>query len=375
MDNNEWPKHLYALDVSRGLASLSVIIWHWQNFALKGYSISPDFIRENQPLYYILRLFYEKGALAVNYFFLLSGFIFFWLYRASIQDRTTSAWKFGVQRFSRLYPLHFVTLLVVAMMQFLYVSREGISFAFPCNDLYHFFLNLFLVSKWGLARGWSFNAPIWSVSIEVFLYILFFLMAFFLKGGRLLCLSISVVSFILSNIFHKAIFDGLALFFLGGLVFQNTFLISTKNQTFKAPVYFITILAWSCVLINYYLLNLENIILKLGIPGQIFLLGFSTYILFPFTACCLALVEIDRGPFLKPISFVGDISYSTYLLHFPLQLVFALAVSFGLFNWGFYSNLWYLAIYFMVLILLSYLVFRKFERPMQKMIRSRFLPE
>ena len=51
MDNIKWPKHLYALDVSRGVAALSVVLWHWQHFAYKGNSLSQDFIRENQPLY------------------------------------------------------------------------------------------------------------------------------------------------------------------------------------------------------------------------------------------------------------------------------------------------------------------------------------
>jgi len=373
MKNNRWPKHLYALDISRGLAALAVVLWHWQHFSYKGNALSESFDIENQPLYNILRLFYEKGHMGVEYFFLLSGFIFFWLYSESIQKKTTSAWKFGVHRFSRLYPLHFVTLLIVALLQTFFISREGISFVYPFNDLYHFFLNLGFASKWGLDKGWSFNGPVWSVSIEVLLYLLFFLAAFCRQRGWLFCLSVSIVSFGLLQILHHAIFKGLALFFLGGFVFHLTFLLSTKNQV-KIPIYFIALLAWTVVIINYYIFSFTNIILEFGIGGKILIIGFSNYILFPITVCSLTIAEIDRGPFLKPMSWIGDITYSSYLLHFPLQLLFGLAVSLGIINSNFHMNSLYLAIYFIILIPLSYIIFLKFEVPMQRILRNQLLP-
>ena len=238
MSNKTWPNHLYTLDVSRGFAALSVVLWHWQHFAYKGNSLSHDFVREGQPLYGMLRLFYQRGSAGVEYFFLLSGLIFFWLYRESIPNKAVSAKTFAVQRFSRLYPLHFVTLLVVAVLQVLYVSREGNSFVYPFNDTYHFFLNLGFASKWGLEKGWSFNAPVWSISIEILLYAVFFLSAFFCKGGLLFSISVSIASsFILFFVNSNPIFNGLALFFLGGAVFHLTLLVSNKYYFFKTPIY------------------------------------------------------------------------------------------------------------------------------------------
>lgn len=373
MNNTGWPVRLYALDISRAFASLSVVLWHWQHFAFEGYSLPEGFVRETQPLYEVLRLFYEKGHMGVSYFFLLSGFIFFWLYRVSIRNRKVSAWTFAVQRFSRLYPLHLATLLVVALLQLLYVSREGISFVYRFNDIYHFFLNLGFASWWGWQKGASFNGPVWSVSIEVLLYFIFFLVASFRLGGWLFCLTVSVASFVLLQFVPQEILNGFAMFFLGGLVFQLTFLISTKHQVLRQPVYLITILAWACVIVNYYFFDLASTILSFGRAGSIFLVGFPNYVLFPLTVCSLALVEIDKKPFLKPISWMGDISYASYLLHFPLQLLFGLAASYGILSSGFYTNPLYLVLYFLILIPLSYVVFRKFERPMQKTIRSRFI--
>jgi peptidoglycan/LPS O-acetylase OafA/YrhL len=235
MNNDTWPKRLYALDVSRGFAALSVVLWHWKHFAYKGNSLPQDFERASQPLYGILKLFYENGIRGVQYFFLLSGFIFFWLYGESIKMKPTHFKGFWVQRFSRLYPLHFVTLLIVALLQFLYASREGAFFVYPFNDWCHFLLNLGFASKWGLESGESFNGPVWSVSVEIILYLIFFLMASFRLGGLLFCLATTGISFVLVNLqlAQDAIFGGATLFFLGGAVFHLTFIMSTKPRKLR----------------------------------------------------------------------------------------------------------------------------------------------
>jgi peptidoglycan/LPS O-acetylase OafA/YrhL len=41
---------------------------------------------------------------------------------------------------------------------------------------------------------------------------------------------------------------------------------------------------------------------------------------FPCTIVALALLETGRGTLGRRLSFLGDISYSSYLLHFPLQM-------------------------------------------------------
>ena len=370
------PKRLYALDISRGIAALSVVLWHWQHFAYIGNSTSQGFIRVDQPAYKLLRLFYEKGNMGVEYFFLLSGFIFFWRYRDSIRENKTTAWEFAVERFSRLYPLHFITLIAVAILQFLYISRENIPFVYPFNDTFHFFLNIFFASNWGFEKGYSFNAPVCSVSIEVLLYGVFYLTTLLRQGGGIFCLSVSVSSFILNNFFvQHYIFRGLAMFFLGGLVFYLAILLSDKHKKLKTLVYILAFFSWTCVIINFYTIDLSNMILDIWVQGRVFLFGFTSYILFPLTILCLILIEIDTGArLLRHLSWIGDITYSSYLLHFPLQIVFSLAVSFKIIDVKFYLNPVYLLFYFSLLIPLSYIAFVKLERPIQKTLRIKLLP-
>ena len=367
-----WPKRLFALDVSRGFAALAVVVWHWQHFAYIGSALPQDFDRASQPFYEILKMFYATGAMGVDYFFHLSGFIFFWLYRDSIKQKLTSFRKFWIQRISRLYPLHFVTLLIVALLQWAYTLRVGNSFVYSSNDLYHFILNLSFISKWGFESGHSFNYPVWSVSIELLLYLVFFVAAYKRQGGPLFCLSVSIISFIIAHYAQHAVFRGLSMFFLGGFVFHSTVAISTKLHKLKVLIYLIAVLAWSLVIINFYVFDLSSYLLKFSIPGKILLIGFPGYILFPFTVCGLALFEIEKGQILKSLSWIGDITYSSYLLHFPLQLIFGLTVSYGFLNPEFYFEPIHFLLFFSILIPFSYITFIGFERPMQNIIRKKF---
>ena len=75
--------------------------------------------------------------------------------------------KFFVNRFTRLYPLHFITLIIVAVLQFFSFKSLNQFMIFDYNDIYHFFLNIFFISSWGFEKGMSFNQPIWSVSYEI----------------------------------------------------------------------------------------------------------------------------------------------------------------------------------------------------------------
>jgi peptidoglycan/LPS O-acetylase OafA/YrhL len=105
-----------------------------------------------------------------------------------------------------------------------------------------------------------------------------------------------------------------------------------------------------------------------------FLTTYSYQALFAFTIFTLALIETRRGHLGRRFSILGDISYSTYLLHFPLQILFfAIAAAFQA-ERTFFSTPWSLLLFFVVLIPISTLCHYSFERPVQGWIRRRFLP-
>ena len=91
---------------------------------------------------------------------------------------TRSYFRFLVRRIARIYPLHFLTLLCSQPLLFLWDQPAPT----PQSSLPDFIHNLFLVQAWGVTDHLSFNSPAWSISAELFCYLLFPL--FMLLAGR-----------------------------------------------------------------------------------------------------------------------------------------------------------------------------------------------
>ncbi len=102
---------------------------------------------------------------------------------------------------------------------------------------------------------------------------------------------------------------------------------------------------------------------------------YPTVLLFPMTILALAVVETRRGPVGKSVALLGDISYSSYLLHFPLQLAFvSIATGLGLSRAIFLSPYVFTG-FFCALFLVSLASFRYLESPLQLALRRRLLTQ
>ena len=142
-------------------------------------------------------------------------------------SRKVTFQNFFLNRFARLYPLHFATLIIVLILQIINLNTISNFQIYFINDLFHFFLNLFFISSWGFEQGYSFNGPIWSISIEIIIYFLFFVLLALLKKYRLTLVVLISVIFILANKILNLDFLTLTcarLFFSGVLIY----LISEK---------------------------------------------------------------------------------------------------------------------------------------------------
>ena len=147
-------KKFSGLELLRFLCALTIVIWHYQHFFWLGPTANvTGFVREAQPLYALLFVAYNWGNYAVEVFWAISGFIFFWKYADAVHCCRTTGREFFILRFSRLYPLHLLTFLMVAALQWVYVRSHDATYVYAFNDLRHFVLNLFLASDWGFHQG------------------------------------------------------------------------------------------------------------------------------------------------------------------------------------------------------------------------------
>ena len=379
------PRHFYSLDILRGLAALTVVFNHWRFFFWRGTS-EPLLSSFQRPAYRYFHLFYDEGWRAVDLFFCLSGFIFFWLYAERVGRREVSTREFVCLRFSRLYPLHFLTLILVALGQWVYFRRYGAFFVYQSNDVTQFFRHLTLTAY----HARSFNGPAWSISVEILLYAVFFV-ACRLGWTRWWHLAgFVIVGFVWDSVERESdVARGIFSFFVGGLaygVFRR--IHRTDAAWWIVPVLVAaSVLAWAVV---PYLITgdtpreVGEAIFPGGgpkflgkRPGELIarLVPYLAYnaCLFPLTIVTLATLEAARGSLGRRLAFVGNLSYSSYVLHFPLQLGLVLIGSRLSPASPIYESSASLGLFFLVLVVLSLTSYYAFERPAQSFLRSRLL--
>ncbi|MCY7280846.1 MAG: acyltransferase family protein [Sphingomonas bacterium] len=135
----------------RGLSALVVLVCHYRWF----------FAREVRdwrsdaplPFYDWLWPIYDHGGVAVQMFWILSGFVFMVAYGGKGQSLDQR--EFWVHRLARLYPLHLATLAVVAALQIVSVQLTGRWTVEGNNDLPHFVAQLFFAQTGSRQRARS----------------------------------------------------------------------------------------------------------------------------------------------------------------------------------------------------------------------------
>jgi peptidoglycan/LPS O-acetylase OafA/YrhL len=357
---------LYLLDTFRGLASLSVVIWHYQHFYFdKQGKLGSSFSLEAQPFYDALRVFYRYGSEAVQLFFAISGFIFFMTCYTAISTHKMTAWRFAALRFSRLYPLHLATLLFVAAAQILSQRIDGHSIVYQYNDGWHFIAQLLFASHWGFQGGQSFNGPIWSVSVEIILYAIFFGLSHYL-GARtrntvlavlaMFCLS-GLLRYLPGNNFLEI---PASCFFAGGISYAIWDAVRLSSARTRSLVTGSAAIACGSSLWFYTQVTPTGRLLY--------------FIAFPSSILFLAMLQ-DWCPNLgRRVRVIGDITYATYLIHFPIQISILLAAKYYGLIIDFTSPLTFL-LFFSAVILVSIPIYHYFELPMQHLCRRKLLGE
>lgn len=348
-------KRYYLIDIARGIAALSVVIFHYRIFYEDNISFS-NFVTQEQPFYKYLFFFYENGWIAVQFFFIISGFIFYLLYSEKIKRKQISAKDFIKFRFSRLYPLHFLTLILMVLI--FYFSNIGNFTGMVRGDFKHFILNIFLIQKWGFEDFGSFNDPSWSVSIEILLYSVFFIVFFFKKNDYLVTFLFLILSPVIFY-FNKFIGYGIYCFFIGGLTYLIYKKISYNLKYLKISLILGIIINISSILSFFYIDN--SIIIKI--------ISFTFF--FPSIIIVLMLIQLLFNKAGSIFQIIGDVSYSIYLLHYVVQAIIKIILyNFNL-KIDFNSNFIFLS-YVLLVYILGILSYNFYEKPIQNYIRAKY---
>jgi peptidoglycan/LPS O-acetylase OafA/YrhL len=345
-------KKYYGIEVLRFISALSVVFFHYKvTFAWGAGFVDYKTLSINLPGYNSLSFLYNYGFYGVQIFFIISGFVFAHVYLKNENDITAKF--FFINRFARLYPLHLLTLFIFVLYYFIDQSFVEIHFNSSTGsylDIYHFFLNIFFIHSWGFEKGWSFNSPSWSISVEVAVYLSFFIILNYLNKYKIILASVIVL---ILFIFYKVDFlhfkysEYVFLFYLGVTI--NLLNIEKKNKFFLFLSFFL--LFFSFYGRNFKILLFSPSVLILAIAIDIYIKEFKYKYL---------------------LNILGNATYSIYLLHFPYMLIFLWAENKFFFLKNFYYNSFFIFFYFFSLIFLSIFTYYLFELPLNKKIKKNF---
>jgi peptidoglycan/LPS O-acetylase OafA/YrhL len=264
--------------------------------------------------------FFARGYLGVDFFFVLSGFIITHVYFASLASPSRSAVQiFLWHRLIRLYPVH-ITVLAGLLAIVSLAHGAGFTFNNPQEWQWNELLwQLTLLHAWGVTASPGWNAPSWSISAEWFAYLLFPLLALALMWVRERAIALLIAV--------AALAATAMLFAVAGW---------TLNTWVGAPALARVFGEFVCGAALCRAVALSN---KLALPrGDI--LATSAFVAFLFGASVglqdFALVALLALTILgtalssgharrilgsRALVWLGEISYSVYMVHFPVLII------------------------------------------------------
>lgn len=344
---------LRALTGLRGVAATVVALSH----------LSPS-------LPYDLQLFFRWHNAAVDLFFCLSGFTLSYVYSRKTFDFAS----YLTARFARIYPLYFVTLAAAGAAMYIW-PPTNIPTTYPTETaLSDFLRQVFMINSWPLVGSgvhWNFQA--WSISIEWFCYLFLFPALLFQNpprsaSNRLLCLvaflAISFSSFFVAyadvrliDVAKIQLSDWVSLlrgvlgFAAGWIVFAS---FESRDDLHAFSTRFSTAI-WA------------GFVTVLILSYVDFIHSQAVVFLFPFVV--LAATDptsiTSRVLASRAVHFLGVISYSIYMMHFIVFIVFV-----RLFD---EASTWPMSVYALLIIttfIVSIVTYFAVEMPARNLVRG-----
>lgn len=363
--------HYELLDGLRGVAALFVIWYH----VFEGFATSPIDQRLNH------------GYLAVDFFFILSGFVIGYAYDDRWKTTMTTK-NFFKRRLIRLHPMVVMGAVLGAITFYIQGCEQWdgtkVSISMVMLAL---LLNLFLIPAVpgtgpevrGNGEMYPLNGPSWSLFFE---YIGNILYALFIRRLSTKALTVLVVlagialaSFAIFNYSgygHLGVGWTLADYNLIGGFLRMFFAFSIgllMSRNFK-PVH-IRGAFWICSLVIIAFLSVPHI----GGMESPWMNGIydsvCTILIFPMLVYLAASGKTTDKNTSKICKFLGDISYPVYIVHYPFMYLF--------YAWLWSENLtfdqtWPVALaLFFGNILLAFLCLKLYDEPIRRWMSKKFL--
>ena len=366
--------HYDLLDGLRGVAALMVMWYH----VFEGYAFAGGTTIEN----------FNHGYLAVDFFFILSGFVISYAYDDRWSKNFTMK-EFFKRRLIRLHPMVIMGAVLGAITFCIQgsVQWDGTHIAISMIMLSLLCTILFIPAMPGVGyevRGngemFPLNGPCWSLFFE---YIGNILYALFIRRLSTKALTVLVVllgaglaTFAITdvsgygNIGVGWTLDGIN--FVGGLLrmlfpFSMGMLLSRNFKPIKVRGAF-----WICTAILITLFSVPYLEGSEPICANGIYEAFCIIVAFPILVWIGASGSTTDKSSTKVCKFLGDISYPLYVIHYPfMYLFYAWLIKNQLFT---FNQTWQVALgVYAWNILIAYLCLKFYDEPIRKYLAKRFL--
>ncbi len=308
------------------------------------------------------------GYLAVQTFFILSGFVMATSYRGSNWRRKDLVNYFAA-RFARIYPVYILSLLVVSKFILDSMMRPTRTPGHKATLLVQY---AFVLQGWFGDLGVGWNTPAWTLSCEFFFYLFFPLLFLWLRNAgkttQFTVLAVSVVTPVIlahagvpwtwKPLYHSADFAA-------GIAAARLFelLDWRRVRPFAWLLYFPALILGAMLIINPLVMDLAN---YRGWGGDV-----NTG-LRPLNVIALLGLGLGTGlgaKFLSTplIEYLGKASYSMYILHVPVLWWYS--------KWAMMQTAiprsMAEVLYLLIVITVSAISFELVEKPANRWIRTR----
>lgn len=332
-------KHISTLTSTRFFAAILVVIYHF------GTSVFP---------FSYLPGFFNSGYVCVSYFFVLSGFILYYVNYGKDVDHK----DFLSKRAARILPMYYVALL----LQIFLVIYESGSLKGQWGAAIS---NVLLVQASIPKYAFTLNLPAWSLSVEAFFYILFPLLFVWQRKRPGLFLLSALLAYIGSQLvmgykypYDEKLHHTMHLFlFYHPVMHINQFLIGMLTGHFyyrykdklRGRKWLLFIVAATLFICMSWR------------PGWI---SYQVGLLALLFALLIMLLSTNEPKILanRTLVVLGEASYSIYILHHPLYQWMSKL------NHGYLGEEPFFYLYIVVLMMLSVLGYFIIEIPMRRRI-------
>jgi peptidoglycan/LPS O-acetylase OafA/YrhL len=286
-----------ALTATRAIAAIMVVIHHF------GANIYPFNRFPNV---------FHIGDIAVSYFFVLSGFVLYISYNGAAVDYG----KYLNRRIGRIVPIYLFALLLFVVVALCYYD-----YVLSAKAMKEILLSATFLQAYISSYPLVLNSPAWTISVEMFFYLLFPLFLLLLSKHVRVFVILTIVLSVLSQYFHLKYYpvrwslpDSIAdTVFFNPLMHINQFLIGMIGGYLYSKVqkdsgrYGWLSTGLFAIIFLLIASRPQHISYQVGLIAPVFMLFILSMA-----------ISNPRWLNFKGFVFLGEISYGIYILQFPV---------------------------------------------------------